>query len=85
MRPAISKDVMDRDDEYVVFDSETKEPGAEHRTAHKVERFLCLTTYQLLESRLTASLDNILEFFDPQNKTIVRVEIDYPLLGSMQR
>jgi len=33
----------------------------------------------------TASLDNILEFFDPQNKTIIRVEIDYPLLGSMQR
>jgi hypothetical protein len=32
-----------------------------------------------------ASLENILEFFDPQNKTIVRVEIDYPLLGSMQR
>jgi hypothetical protein len=33
----------------------------------------------------TASLENILEFFDPQNKTIIRVEIDYPLLGSMQR
>jgi hypothetical protein len=33
----------------------------------------------------TASLENILELFDPQNKTIIRVEIDYPLLGSMQR
>jgi hypothetical protein len=33
----------------------------------------------------TATLENLLEFFDPQNKTIIRVEIDYPLLGSMLR